>query len=82
MFRPSRIGVGNALQAIANHARQMQCNQTFMGTRSLQPVSNSVVGSPATWVIYLTDVRVFPIQPKIAHRSIIALRQTVRFSES
>lgn len=52
------IGVGDAAETIARYAAAKQCDQVFMGTRGLGPVSNVLLGSVATKVIHLSPVPV------------------------
>ena len=52
------VRIGSASQSIAEHARDLPCDQIVMGTRGLGHVGSLVLGSVATQVVHLTE---FPV---------------------
>jgi len=52
------IGVGPVAETITNYAREHGCSQIVMGSRGLSTISNLLVGSVASKVLYLADVPV------------------------
>jgi nucleotide-binding universal stress UspA family protein len=52
------VRIGNTSQSIADHARELPCDQIVMGTRGLGRIGSLVLGSVATQVVHLTE---FPV---------------------
>lgn len=50
------VRIGNTSQSIADHARELACDQIVMGTRGLGRIGSIVLGSVATQVVHLTEV--------------------------
>jgi nucleotide-binding universal stress UspA family protein len=52
------VRIGSASQQIADHAKEIPCDQIVMGTRGLGAIGSLVLGSIATQVVHLTEVPV------------------------
>jgi nucleotide-binding universal stress UspA family protein len=52
------LRIGSASQQIADHARELPCDEIVMGTRGLGAIGSLVLGSVATKVVHLTE---FPV---------------------
>jgi nucleotide-binding universal stress UspA family protein len=52
------VRIGNTSQSIADHARDLPCDQIVMGTRGLGRIGSIVLGSVATQVVHLAEVPV------------------------
>jgi len=58
----AHIGVGDEASVIAAYAKDKHCDQIYMGTRGLGPVTGMVLGSVATKVIHLSPVSVLLVK--------------------
>jgi len=56
------VGVGDPAHVISHYAREMKCDQIFMGTRGLGTIAGMLMGSVTVKVIHLSDVPVLLVK--------------------
>ena len=58
----STVAVGHPAETIVQYAREKRCDQIYIGTRGLGPITGMLLGSVTTKVLHLSDLPVLLVK--------------------